>query len=47
MEVIIIGILGYLVSTVTDYKIINELKKENDDLRFENEELRLAVTKFE
>ena len=46
MELVIIGILGYLISTISDFKIIKELKKENSDLRFENKELKLVVEKL-
>ena len=50
---ILFGILGYLISTIGDYKIIKDLKHENEelikkncDLTFERNELQLAVEKF-
>ena len=50
---ILFGILGYLISTVGDYKVIKslkkeveELKKKNCNLAFERNELKLAVEKF-
>lgn len=47
------GILGFLISTIGDYKVIKSLKEENEDLKkkncdlvFERNELKLAVEKF-
>ena len=50
---ILFGLLGYVISTIGDYKTIKDLKAENEDLKkkncnlvFERNELQLAVEKF-